>query len=57
LVDAVREIVAIYFKNDMKSINTPCGQNAQLQMVKTGGTLGFKGLMHQEITVRYEGCK
>jgi hypothetical protein len=42
-----RETVAVYCENHTEHKNTLCGQNAELQFVKSGvthGTLGFKGL-------------
>jgi hypothetical protein len=33
-----KEIIAIYSKNQTKSINTVCGQNAESLIVKAGGT-------------------
>jgi hypothetical protein len=33
-----REIIAVHSENDTKSINTICGQNAELLNVKPGGT-------------------
>jgi hypothetical protein len=43
-----REIIAVYSENHMKPINTLCGQNAEILIIKAGGTYsyhwGFKGL-------------
>jgi hypothetical protein len=33
-----KEIIAVYSENHMKSINTQCGQNAELLIDKAGGT-------------------
>jgi hypothetical protein len=32
------EIIVVYSENHMKPINTLCGQNAELLIVKAGGT-------------------
>jgi hypothetical protein len=33
-----KEITAVYSENHMKHINTLCGQNAELLIIKAGGT-------------------
>jgi hypothetical protein len=33
-----KEIIAVYSENHMKPINTLCGQNAELLIVKAGST-------------------
>jgi hypothetical protein len=33
-----REVIAVYFENRMKPTNTLCGENAELVIVKAGGT-------------------
>jgi hypothetical protein len=33
-----KEIIIVYADNNMKSINTICGQNAELLIVKAAGT-------------------
>jgi hypothetical protein len=33
-----KEIIAVYSENNTKHINTLCGQNAELLIVKAGGT-------------------
>jgi hypothetical protein len=38
LVSAVREIIAVYFGNFTKPINTFCGQNAYSVIIEAGGT-------------------
>jgi hypothetical protein len=42
-----REIIIVYSENHTKPMNTLCGQNAELLIIKVGGTLSyhFKGLM------------
>jgi hypothetical protein len=45
------EIIAFYYENHMKPINTLCGKNADLLIIKAGGTytylpLFFKVLKH-----------
>jgi hypothetical protein len=35
------EIIAVYTENHTKPINTPCGQNAELLIVKAGGTYSY----------------
>jgi hypothetical protein len=37
----VREILAVYSDNDAKPINTLCGQNAGLLIVRAGGTYSY----------------
>jgi hypothetical protein len=36
-----KEINAVYSDNYMKQINIFCGQNAELLIVKAGGTLSY----------------
>jgi hypothetical protein len=33
-----KEMIAVYFENHTKPINTLCGQNVELLIVKAGGT-------------------
>jgi hypothetical protein len=48
-----REKIAVYSENHMKPINTLCGQNAELQIVKAGGSYRYhwveKGNLAQDI--------
>jgi hypothetical protein len=36
-----KEIIAVFTENHMKSINTLCGQNAELLVTKAGGTYSY----------------
>jgi hypothetical protein len=36
------EIIALYYENNMKPINTLCGQDAEFLTVKAGGTNGYQ---------------
>jgi hypothetical protein len=36
--NAVREIIAVHFQNNMKHTNTFCGQNVEILCAKAGGT-------------------
>jgi hypothetical protein len=36
-----KEIITVYYENNMKPINTLCGQNAELLIVKTDGTYSY----------------
>jgi CRISPR/Cas system-associated protein Csm6 len=36
-----RKIIAVYSENHTKPLNTMCGQNAELLIVKAGGTYGY----------------
>jgi hypothetical protein len=36
-----KEIIAVYSENHMKPINTLCGKNAELLIVKEGGTYSY----------------
>jgi hypothetical protein len=36
-----KEIIAVYSENHMKPIDTLCGQNTELLIVKVGGTYGY----------------
>jgi hypothetical protein len=36
-----REIIAVYSEYHTKPINTLCGKNEELMIVKAGGTIGF----------------
>jgi hypothetical protein len=38
VANAFKEIIAVYYENHMKPINTLCGQNTELLNVKAGGT-------------------
>jgi hypothetical protein len=52
-----REIIAVYFENDTKPINTLCGQNVELLMVKKVEHIvstGFEGLNAIIITATEE---
>jgi hypothetical protein len=35
------EIIAVYSENRAKSVNTHCGENAELVIVKAGDTYGY----------------
>jgi hypothetical protein len=35
------EVIAVYSEKDTKTINTLCGQNAVLEIVKGGGTYNY----------------
>jgi hypothetical protein len=37
-----KEIVALYSENHTKPMNTFCGQNAELLIVKAGGTYSYR---------------
>jgi hypothetical protein len=37
----LREIIAVHTENHTKPINTLCGQNAELLIVKAGGTYSY----------------
>jgi hypothetical protein len=36
-----KEIIPVYSENHMKPINTLCGQNTELLIVKAGGTYSY----------------
>jgi hypothetical protein len=36
-----KKIIAVYFENHMKPINTICRQNAELLIVEAGGTYSY----------------
>jgi hypothetical protein len=42
-----RDIIAFYSENHTKSINTLCGQNAELLNVKAGGKYSYRSALKQ----------
>jgi hypothetical protein len=50
-------MIAVYYENQMKHTNTPIGQNAELLIMKAGGTYSYRcalkgqGLKHLEMYV------
>jgi hypothetical protein len=40
-----KEIIAVFSEKKIKRINTFCGQNAELMIVKTGGQMRRKHIM------------
>jgi hypothetical protein len=41
LLMLIEEIIPVYSENDIKPINTLCGQNAELLIVEAGGTYSY----------------
>jgi hypothetical protein len=53
-----REIIAVYSENHMKPINTLCGQNEELLVVKAGGAYNYHWfLKHRSKSVPAVGRK
>jgi hypothetical protein len=41
VVNAVKGIISVFSENHMEPINTVCGQNEELLIVKAGGTYSY----------------
>jgi hypothetical protein len=50
LIKAVWEIITVYSENHTKPVNTFCRQNAELLIIKAGGTCGYQWGLKGEIS-------